>query len=263
MLQTLQDAIQAIQSGDKAAGKKILGQLLRANPNNELAWLWMTECVEQDAQRIYCFEQALKINPKNVTARQGLERLKGSSTQPPRPETSSQVPPEQSPARRLPSQPRQIPSSEQPVFDASLYSASTPAPDYQEKKRSYLLITTVIPVFLLLLLAAGWFVLTHQRQGRFSGHEVGGTFWGAEEDSDFILGGTFSAQAGEEVVIEYDVDIQSDEIAIYLRPMFLFWQKPGNQKERAPILSTYARPGRDSFRSSWEKAAGTASRWMA
>jgi hypothetical protein len=41
--QTLQHAIQAIQYGDRASGKRLLAQLLQADPQNVQAWLWMSE----------------------------------------------------------------------------------------------------------------------------------------------------------------------------------------------------------------------------
>ena len=72
---TLQDAINAIQSGDLVSGKALLARLLQQDPNNESAWIWMSGTVEEIDQRRYCLEKALAINPGNATAQAGLLRL--------------------------------------------------------------------------------------------------------------------------------------------------------------------------------------------
>jgi hypothetical protein len=54
----LQRAIDAIEAGDKAAGKRLLAQVLRADPHNAQAWLWMSELVETNAQRRDCLLRA-------------------------------------------------------------------------------------------------------------------------------------------------------------------------------------------------------------
>jgi Tol biopolymer transport system component len=71
----LENAIQAIKSGDKATGRRLLAEALRVDPRNEQAWLWMSGVVDSDEQRRQCLERVLAINPANALARQGLAAL--------------------------------------------------------------------------------------------------------------------------------------------------------------------------------------------
>ncbi len=71
----LSQAIQAIQSGDKAAAQRLLTQLLAAEPNNDQAWLWLAACLSAPEKQRYCLQKALAIRPDNPQARQALEQL--------------------------------------------------------------------------------------------------------------------------------------------------------------------------------------------
>ncbi len=59
---TIQDAIDsavdAIQRGDLGHGKATLTWVLREDPNNRLAWLWMACCVNEDGAREECYRRA-------------------------------------------------------------------------------------------------------------------------------------------------------------------------------------------------------------
>ncbi|MBN1994403.1 MAG: tetratricopeptide repeat protein [Anaerolineae bacterium] len=74
-MSTLQEAIKAIKSGDKAGGKQILARFLKAEPTNEAAWLWLAQALDNDEQRRHCLEQVLKINPDNEMAQRGMAIL--------------------------------------------------------------------------------------------------------------------------------------------------------------------------------------------
>jgi hypothetical protein len=71
----LQQAISAIQSGDKETGKKLLTEFLETDPKNEKAWLWMADVVDTDIQRRECLGRVLAINPRNENAWQGFSVL--------------------------------------------------------------------------------------------------------------------------------------------------------------------------------------------
>jgi TolB protein len=71
----LQQAIDAIRRGDKPAGQRLLAQVLRADPRSETAWLWMSQIVDSDAQRLDCLRRILAINPGNAAARKGIDLL--------------------------------------------------------------------------------------------------------------------------------------------------------------------------------------------
>ena len=88
---TLQQAIAAIKAGDKAAGQRLLAEVIRNDPRNEAAWLWMSAVLDSDEQRRVCLERVLAINPDSATARQGLARL-GFISQPPLPSPAPDTP---------------------------------------------------------------------------------------------------------------------------------------------------------------------------
>lgn len=82
----LQQAITVIKAGDKESGKQLLIEILKTNPNNENAWLWMTQAVGTDQERLRCLQNVLKINPNNETAKKGLVTIQQRqvSQQPPK-----------------------------------------------------------------------------------------------------------------------------------------------------------------------------------
>jgi type VI secretion system protein VasI len=99
MSSDLQQAIAAIKAGDKSTGKRLLAQVLRADPRNESAWLWLAYAVDDTGQKRECLERVLAISPSNEWAREQLESIQRS----PRP---SMNPAHVSKSRRLPSQQR-------------------------------------------------------------------------------------------------------------------------------------------------------------
>lgn len=75
MAVTLELAISAIRAGRKQEGRQLLNLLIQQNPNNEAAWLWMSQVVESDKQRERCLYHVLALNPENQPARRGLQLL--------------------------------------------------------------------------------------------------------------------------------------------------------------------------------------------
>ncbi len=67
--------ITALQSGDIMQARELLSQALQIAPADEHAWLWLSGAVTSDAERRYCLERVLAINPAHVHARRGLEQL--------------------------------------------------------------------------------------------------------------------------------------------------------------------------------------------
>ena len=75
MPEKFQLAIASIESGNRLLGQQLLAQAILEEPNNESAWLWMSELVSEDKKQ-YCLEKALMINPNNHQALQALETMK-------------------------------------------------------------------------------------------------------------------------------------------------------------------------------------------
>src|SRR5512138_2210559 len=75
----LQEAVTLIKSGDRQKGQQLLAELLRQDPGNENAWLWMSTLVSADKRRL-CLEKALSINPGNLQAQKLLAQLKATET---------------------------------------------------------------------------------------------------------------------------------------------------------------------------------------
>ena len=70
-----EQAIVYIKAGNTEKGKQLLIEVLRQDPRDETAWLWMTQVVNTDDERIKCLRYALNINPQNENARRGLAQL--------------------------------------------------------------------------------------------------------------------------------------------------------------------------------------------
>jgi hypothetical protein len=75
----LKQAIALIKAGKKNEAVPILKSILKTNRNNELAWLWLSTCADKQDDKIYCFQEALRINPNNEPAKKALEQLKPQS----------------------------------------------------------------------------------------------------------------------------------------------------------------------------------------
>jgi len=50
-------------------------EALRDPSNLEMDWLWLASQVTRDCEQSYCFEQALRINPRSELAKRGLAQL--------------------------------------------------------------------------------------------------------------------------------------------------------------------------------------------
>ncbi len=82
----LSQAIDLAQAGQKDQARKLLQQVLNANPTNEAAWLWLTDCVADPTERIQVLETCLRFVPHSRAAQAGLAalRLQTGEQAPPR-----------------------------------------------------------------------------------------------------------------------------------------------------------------------------------
>ena len=71
----LKQAIDLIKAGSKQDALPILKTILKSDKDNERAWLWMTACANNVADRRYCLEQVLRINPNHEKAKAALAKM--------------------------------------------------------------------------------------------------------------------------------------------------------------------------------------------
>jgi len=77
----LKQAMAAVNAGDLTKGRALLEQILEKDPQNDWAWVWLSGCVEDPLQRRICLQQALKANPNNPAALDGMKVLDGELVQ--------------------------------------------------------------------------------------------------------------------------------------------------------------------------------------
>jgi hypothetical protein len=75
-VEQLNRAIALIKSGQKDSARVILTQLVRAHPDNDVAWLWLVESITDENKRLSVLEAGLKINPQSAMLQRGLNRLR-------------------------------------------------------------------------------------------------------------------------------------------------------------------------------------------
>jgi tetratricopeptide (TPR) repeat protein len=62
---------------DLHRGRSLLMQSLRLDPENEMAWLWLSKTVGDKDKKLQCLERALAINPTNQQVRAQFDKLSG------------------------------------------------------------------------------------------------------------------------------------------------------------------------------------------
>ncbi|HOT93086.1 MAG TPA: hypothetical protein PLJ78_15355 [Anaerolineae bacterium] len=72
----LDTAIMNIRLGARDAARRSLLQLVRQDPNDELAWLWLAQTLDDPKRQMDCLRQVLRINPNNPDALTGIEALR-------------------------------------------------------------------------------------------------------------------------------------------------------------------------------------------
>jgi hypothetical protein len=73
----LAEGIAAFHAGQRARARTLFTRLVELDERNELAWLWLSEVVDDPGERGICLENALTINPGNAAARWNLEVMRG------------------------------------------------------------------------------------------------------------------------------------------------------------------------------------------
>jgi len=73
--EVLQRAIQAARAGRKEEARDLLLEIVDADPQNEMAWMWLSGLVDSLEDRIIACENVLTINPANERVRDYLTEL--------------------------------------------------------------------------------------------------------------------------------------------------------------------------------------------
>jgi hypothetical protein len=61
--QALEFAVRSIRKADTETGKEALRWVLKREPTNVSAWLWLGRCVEDQVFRAKCVDQVATLNP--------------------------------------------------------------------------------------------------------------------------------------------------------------------------------------------------------
>jgi hypothetical protein len=118
----LSQAIAAVQAGDRKNGRRLLAEILQADPRNESAWLWLSQIVETEERRRECLRQVLTLNPNNQAAQAALAKLQPPGVKPAAesPHIEAQKPQQPSPEVSPPSRTR-LKSLSKPIKETVHY----------------------------------------------------------------------------------------------------------------------------------------------
>jgi twitching motility two-component system response regulator PilG len=75
----LQVGVAAARAHRKARARVLLRAVVEAEPDNEMAWMWLANVAEKPADAAACLERVLTLNPNNELARSTLERCRSAA----------------------------------------------------------------------------------------------------------------------------------------------------------------------------------------
>lgn len=65
----------ALKAGDKARAQALFAQIVKADPRNERAWLYLAATVKNPDEQRYCLQRVLALDPNNAQAQRALATL--------------------------------------------------------------------------------------------------------------------------------------------------------------------------------------------
>jgi hypothetical protein len=77
-----EQGVAASKANDKGQAFQLLWRALQADPQHELAWLWLSGNVASAAQQRFCLERVLALNPQSAAAIRGLAMLPAGAETP-------------------------------------------------------------------------------------------------------------------------------------------------------------------------------------
>lgn len=73
--QYILQGINAARAKQQDQARQLFQNAIRLDPQNETAWAWMSTVAKDNRERLFCFQELLKINPNNEVAHKGLKQL--------------------------------------------------------------------------------------------------------------------------------------------------------------------------------------------
>jgi hypothetical protein len=71
-----QTAVKKAKAGQRSQARALLLELVETEPQHELAWLWLSELVDEPEDKIIALENALTLNPRRPQTQQRLAQLR-------------------------------------------------------------------------------------------------------------------------------------------------------------------------------------------
>ena len=88
----LNDGISAVRRGDLERGRELLLQVVEADDHLEPAWIWLSQAVDDPADKLVALENALVLNPANAQAQAQAQFLRKQLGIEPEPTPKPQIP---------------------------------------------------------------------------------------------------------------------------------------------------------------------------
>jgi hypothetical protein len=71
----LKQAVSLYKQGNKSQAANLLGEIVRQDPNNSVAWYGLALSIDEPDKKIYCLKKVISLDPTHEKAKQLLEKL--------------------------------------------------------------------------------------------------------------------------------------------------------------------------------------------
>lgn len=78
----LRAGIQAAREGNRSTARRLLTQVVNADPRNELGWIWLASVTTSASEKRTYLERVLTLNPNNTVAKEAMLQLGDSGQRP-------------------------------------------------------------------------------------------------------------------------------------------------------------------------------------
>ncbi len=79
----LQRAAAALKAERRTEARRLLAEVVHADPRSEQGWLWLSKAVDKDEEQHFCLNKVLSLNRRNVLAQRELDALGSGIVQSP------------------------------------------------------------------------------------------------------------------------------------------------------------------------------------